>query len=73
MDQAKVNQTADTSECDATSKTSGLDFQRTTEVENGDDGEFGDFDSVSKSQEESVAFQDSGYNLSSMVEVVLKL
>lgn len=59
LDQAKVNQTADTSECDATSKTSGLDFQRTTEVENGDDGEFGDFDSVSKSQEESVAFQDS--------------
>ncbi|OXB62609.1 hypothetical protein ASZ78_011238 [Callipepla squamata] len=59
LDQAKLNQSADTLECDATSKTSGLDFQRTTEVENGDDSEFGDFDSVPKSQDGSVAFQDS--------------
>ncbi|XP_003203746.1 aftiphilin isoform X1 [Meleagris gallopavo] len=59
LDQANLNQTADTLECDATSKTSGLDFQHTTEVENGDDSEFGDFDSVPKSQDESVAFQDS--------------
>ncbi|XP_042690049.1 aftiphilin isoform X1 [Centrocercus urophasianus] len=59
LDQANLNQTADTLECDATSKTSGLDFQHTTEVENGDDSEFGDFDSVPKSQDESLAFQDS--------------
>ncbi|XP_039914534.1 aftiphilin isoform X2 [Hirundo rustica] len=59
LDQAELNQAADTLECDATSKTSGLDFQRTTEVENGDDTEFGDFDSVPKPQDESVAFQDS--------------
>ncbi|XP_028941401.1 LOW QUALITY PROTEIN: aftiphilin-like, partial [Antrostomus carolinensis] len=59
LDQAELNQTADTLECDTTSKTSGLDFQRTTEVENGDDSEFGDFDSVPKPQDESVAFQDS--------------
>ncbi|NXJ12733.1 AFTIN protein, partial [Odontophorus gujanensis] len=59
LDQAKLNQSADTLECDATSKTSGLDFQHTTEVENGDDSEFGDFDSVPKSQDGSVAFQDS--------------
>ncbi|KFP90097.1 PREDICTED: aftiphilin [Apaloderma vittatum] len=52
------NQTADTLECDTTSKTSDLDFQHTTEVENGDDSEFGDFDSVPKPQDESVAFQD---------------
>ncbi|KGL86502.1 Aftiphilin [Charadrius vociferus] len=59
LDQAELNQTADTLECDTTSKTSGLDFQRTVEVENGDDSEFGDFDSVPKPQDESVAFQDS--------------
>ncbi|XP_014820007.1 PREDICTED: aftiphilin isoform X1 [Calidris pugnax] len=59
LDQAELSQTADTLECDTTSKTSGLDFQRTTEVEKGDDSEFGDFDSVPKPQDESVAFQDS--------------
>ncbi|KFQ02486.1 Aftiphilin [Leptosomus discolor] len=59
LGQAELNQTADTSECDTTSKTSGLDFQHTTEEENGDDSEFGDFDSVPKPQDESVAFQDS--------------
>ncbi|XP_041892580.1 aftiphilin isoform X2 [Corvus kubaryi] len=59
LDQAGLNQAADTLECDTTSKTSGLDFQHTTEVENGDDTEFGDFDSVPKPQDESVAFQDS--------------
>ncbi|NXU26797.1 AFTIN protein, partial [Thalassarche chlororhynchos] len=59
LDQAELNQTADTLECDTTSKTSGLDFQHTTEVENGGDSEFGDFDSVPKPQDESVAFQDS--------------
>ncbi|KAM4787024.1 aftiphilin isoform 3-T3 [Cyanocitta cristata] len=59
LDQAELNQAADTLECDTTSKTSGLDFQHTTEVENGDDTEFGDFDSVPKPQDESVAFQDS--------------
>ncbi|KFQ82125.1 Aftiphilin [Phaethon lepturus] len=59
LDQAELNQTADTLECDTTSNTSGLDFQHTTEVENGDDSEFGDFDSVPKPQDESVAFQDS--------------
>ncbi|XP_054678067.1 aftiphilin isoform X2 [Grus americana] len=59
LDQTELNQTADSLECDTTSKTSGLDFQHTTEVENGDDGEFGDFDSVPKPQDESVAFQDS--------------
>ncbi|XP_009584377.1 PREDICTED: aftiphilin-like, partial [Fulmarus glacialis] len=58
LDQAELDQTADTLECDTTSKTSGLDFQHTTEAENGDDSEFGDFDSVPKSQDESVAFQD---------------
>ncbi|KFQ43161.1 PREDICTED: aftiphilin, partial [Nestor notabilis] len=58
LDHAELNQTADTLECDTTSKTSGLDFQHTTEVENGDDSEFGDFDSVPKPQDESVAFQD---------------
>ncbi|XP_065690351.1 aftiphilin isoform X1 [Patagioenas fasciata] len=59
LDQAELNQTADTLECDITSKTSGLNFQHTTEVENGDDSEFGDFDSVPKPQDQSVAFQDS--------------
>ncbi|KAM6128163.1 LOW QUALITY PROTEIN: aftiphilin [Pterocles gutturalis] len=59
LDQAELNQTADTLECDTTNKTSGSDFQHTTEVENGDDSEFGDFDSVPKPQDESVAFQDS--------------
>ncbi|XP_017674361.1 PREDICTED: aftiphilin isoform X2 [Lepidothrix coronata] len=59
LDQAELKQAADTLECDTTSKTSGLDFQHTTEVENGDDSEFGDFDSVPKPQDESVAFQDS--------------
>ncbi|KAM7061196.1 aftiphilin isoform 2-T3 [Acridotheres tristis] len=59
LDQAELNQAADTLECHTTSKTSGLDFQHTTEVENGDDTEFGDFDSVPKPQDESVAFQDS--------------
>ncbi|KAK1202428.1 AFTIN protein, partial [Pygoscelis papua] len=59
LDQAELNQTADTLECDTSSKTSGLDFQHTTEVENGDDCEFGDFDSVPKPQDETVAFQDS--------------
>ncbi|KFW67789.1 Aftiphilin [Pygoscelis adeliae] len=59
LDQAELTQTADTLECDTTSKTSGLDFQHTTEVENGDDCEFGDFDSVPKPQDETVAFQDS--------------
>ncbi|NWT17804.1 AFTIN protein, partial [Vireo altiloquus] len=54
LDQAGLNQAADTLECDTTSK-----FQHTTEVENGDDTEFGDFDSVPKPQDESVAFQDS--------------
>ncbi|KFQ33844.1 Aftiphilin [Mesitornis unicolor] len=59
LDQAELNQTADSLECDTTNKTSGLDFQHTTEVENGDDSEFGDFDSVPKPPDESVAFQDS--------------
>ncbi|XP_059323609.1 aftiphilin isoform X2 [Ammospiza nelsoni] len=59
LDQAELNQAAGTLECDTTSKTSGVDFQHTTEVENGDDTEFGDFDSVPKPQDESVAFQDS--------------
>ncbi|XP_074006246.1 aftiphilin isoform X5 [Numenius arquata] len=59
LDQAELNQAADTLECDTTSKTSGLDFQHTTEVEKGNDSEFGDFDSVPKPQDESVAFQDS--------------
>ncbi|XP_027734231.1 aftiphilin isoform X1 [Empidonax traillii] len=59
LDQAELKQAADALECDTTSKTSGLDFQHTTEVENGDDSEFGDFDSVPKPQDESVAFQDS--------------
>ncbi|XP_075269444.1 aftiphilin isoform X1 [Opisthocomus hoazin] len=59
LDQVELNQTADNLECDTTSKTSGLDFQHTTEVENGDDSEFGDFDAVPKPQDESVAFQDS--------------
>ncbi|KAM4903730.1 aftiphilin isoform 3-T3 [Sylvia borin] len=59
LDQAELNQAADTLECDTPSKTSGLAFQHTTEVENGDDTEFGDFDSVPKPQDESVAFQDS--------------
>ncbi|KAM9382310.1 aftiphilin [Phaethornis superciliosus] len=59
LDQAELYQTADTLECDTTSKTSGLDFQHTTGVANGDDSDFGDFDSVPKPQDESVAFQDS--------------
>ncbi|NXA13017.1 AFTIN protein, partial [Sapayoa aenigma] len=59
LDQAGLKQAADTSECDTTSKTSGLDFQHTTEVERGDDNEFGEFDSVPKPQDDSVAFQDS--------------
>ncbi|XP_062346636.1 aftiphilin isoform X3 [Cinclus cinclus] len=59
LDQAELSQAADTLECDTTSKTSELDFQHTTEVENSDDTEFGDFDSVPKPQDESVAFQDS--------------
>lgn len=59
LDQDELNQTADTLECDNTSKTSSLNFQHTTEVENGDDSEFGDFDSVPKPQDESVVFQDS--------------
>ncbi|XP_071438169.1 aftiphilin isoform X2 [Pithys albifrons albifrons] len=59
LDQAELKGAADTLECDTTSKTSVLDFQHTTEVENGDDSEFGDFDSVPKPQDESVAFQDS--------------
>ncbi|KFP08875.1 Aftiphilin [Egretta garzetta] len=62
LDQAELNQTADTLECDTASKTSGLDFQRTTEVENGDDSEFGDFDSVPKPQDESVAYQATDWN-----------
>ncbi|XP_064366202.1 aftiphilin isoform X2 [Dromaius novaehollandiae] len=59
LDQAELNQTAYALECDATSKISHLDFQHATEVENGNDSEFGDFDSVPKLQDESVAFQDS--------------
>lgn len=59
LDQAERNQTADTLECNATSNISGVDSQHTVEVENGDDSEFGDFDSVPKPQDESVAFQDS--------------
>ncbi|XP_055665456.1 aftiphilin isoform X1 [Falco peregrinus] len=59
LDQAELSQTADTLECDTTNTTSGLDFQHTTEVGNGDDSEFGDFDSVPKPQDESVAFQYS--------------
>ncbi|KAM6433133.1 aftiphilin isoform 2-T2 [Rhynochetos jubatus] len=59
LDQAELNQTADILECDTTNKTFGLDFQHTTEVENGDDSEFGDFDSVAKLQDESAAFQDA--------------
>ncbi|NWI10779.1 AFTIN protein, partial [Crypturellus soui] len=59
MDQAELNQTAGTLECDATGGFSHLDFQRATEIGNGNDGEFGDFDSVPKPQEERVAFQDS--------------
>lgn len=57
LDQAELNQAADTLECDTTNQTSGLDFQHTTEVGNGDDTEFGDFDSVPKPPDE--AFQDS--------------
>ncbi|NXA39377.1 AFTIN protein, partial [Eudromia elegans] len=59
LDQAELNQTAGTSECVATSEMSCLDFQHATEIGNGNDGEFGDFDSVPKAQDESVAFQDS--------------
>ncbi|KFP45735.1 Aftiphilin [Chlamydotis macqueenii] len=59
LDQAELNQTADALECDTASRSSGLDFQRTTEAESGEDSEFGDFDSVPKPQDESVAFQDS--------------
>ncbi|XP_053919614.1 aftiphilin isoform X2 [Cuculus canorus] len=59
LDQAELNQTADALECGTTSKMSGVDFEHTTEVEIGDDSEFGDFDSVPKPQHESVAFQDS--------------
>ncbi|XP_062427412.1 aftiphilin isoform X2 [Rhea pennata] len=59
LDQAELNQSADTSECDATSKISCLDFQHATKVENGNNSEFGDFDSVPKPQDESVTFQDS--------------
>ncbi|XP_051469779.1 aftiphilin isoform X1 [Apus apus] len=59
LDQAELSQTADTLECD-TSKNSDFDFQH-TKVEKGDDSEFGDFDSVPKPQDESVAFQDSDF------------
>lgn len=59
LDRAEVNQTADSLECRTTCKTSGIDLQHTTEVENGSDSEFGDFDSVPKPQDESAAFQDS--------------
>uniref|UniRef100_A0A6G1RIM2 Aftiphilin n=1 Tax=Hypotaenidia okinawae TaxID=2861861 RepID=A0A6G1RIM2_9GRUI len=59
LDQAELNQTADTLECDTTSKTSGLDFQHITEVNSGENGKFGDFDSVPKPEDESGAFQDS--------------
>ncbi|NWU88829.1 AFTIN protein, partial [Upupa epops] len=59
LDEAELNQTADTLECHTTRKTSGVDLQRTTEVENGDSGAFGDFDSVPKLQDEGLAFQDS--------------
>ncbi|KFO87820.1 Aftiphilin [Buceros rhinoceros silvestris] len=59
LDRAEVDQTAGTSECRTTCKTSGVDLQHITEVENGNDSEFGDFDSVPKPQDESVAFQDS--------------
>ncbi|NXN95628.1 AFTIN protein, partial [Rhinopomastus cyanomelas] len=59
LEQAELNQTADTLECHTTQKTSGTDLQCTTELENGDSGEFGDFDSVPKPQDESLAFQDS--------------
>ncbi|KGL76052.1 Aftiphilin [Tinamus guttatus] len=59
LDQAELNQTAGTSECDATSEVSHLGFQHAAEIGNGNDGEFGDFDSVPKPQEESVALQDS--------------
>ncbi|NXD15561.1 AFTIN protein, partial [Nothocercus nigrocapillus] len=59
LDQAELNQTAGTSECDATSEVSHLDFQHAPEIGKGNNGEFGDFDSVPKPQDESVAFQDS--------------
>ncbi|KFV87484.1 Aftiphilin [Struthio camelus australis] len=59
LDQAELNQTADTLECNASSKISRLGFQHATEVENSNYSEFGDFDSVPKPQDESVAFQDS--------------
>ncbi|KAM6278701.1 aftiphilin isoform 2-T2 [Porphyrio hochstetteri] len=59
LDQAELNQIADTLECGTTSKTSGLDFQHVTEVDRGEDGKFGDFDSVPKPEDESGAFQDS--------------
>ncbi|XP_062467518.1 aftiphilin isoform X1 [Pezoporus occidentalis] len=65
LDHAELNQTADTLECDTTSKTSGLDFQHTTEVENGDDSEFGDFDSVPKPQDEAVQDCDDFADFSS--------
>ncbi|NWX90581.1 AFTIN protein, partial [Nothoprocta pentlandii] len=59
LDEAELNQTSGTLACDATSETSPLDFQHATEIGNGNAGKFGDFDSVPKPQEESVAFQDS--------------
>ncbi|KFV98365.1 PREDICTED: aftiphilin [Eurypyga helias] len=59
LDRAELSQTADILECDTTNKTFGSDFQHTTEVENGGDSEFGDFDSVVKLQDESAAFQDT--------------
>ncbi|XP_054239871.1 aftiphilin isoform X8 [Indicator indicator] len=59
LDQAELNETAEILKCHTTSKTSGLDFQQTTEVEGGDNSEFGDFDTVPKPQDESADFQDS--------------
>ncbi|NXG52658.1 AFTIN protein, partial [Psilopogon haemacephalus] len=59
LDQAELNETAEILKCHTIRKTSGLDFQQTTEVEGGDNSEFGDFDTVPKPQDESVDFQDS--------------
>ncbi|NXP47787.1 AFTIN protein, partial [Heliornis fulica] len=59
LEQAVPNQTADTLECVTTGETSSLDFKHTTKVDSGENGKFGDFDSVPKPEDESVAFQDS--------------
>lgn len=59
LDQTALNETAEILKCHTPRKTSGLDFQQTTEVEGVDSSEFGDFNTVPKPQDESVDFQDS--------------